>query len=347
MKNQSTCKNFLLPSGEEVRVFTLKNSKGNFVNLLTLGGAIQSWTYRKSNNDNIDIVLGLEDCSHYLKPHPSFGTVVGPYANRIANARYTFEGEEFHLTQNDGLHQLHGGLRNLATTNWTVMDFGIDFLILRTIHESGRDGYPGNLKVEVHYNYSDTDTLEIHFTATTDFPRPVNLTVHPYFNLSGEMGNSVLNHHLYINSDKITLNDHEGIPTGAYLKTNDDYLYFSKMSAIEEVLRRSNLVELDHNFVLNNDGNSDLPSASLICPIGGLRLDVLTSEPGLQVYTGNGLDGEFNHKNGQAIMRYSGICLEPQHFPDSPNHRHFPNTILKPGEVFKSFMAYRLSDLSL
>lgn len=346
MKRKPEFREFTSPSGRSARLYTLINVKGNFVNILTLGGIIQSWSVINSGNRVTDIVLGMQDCSQYFMPHPSFGSLIGPFANRIANGRYSYGGVAYQLSQNNGRHHLHGGYRNLAGMIWDAPESGDNFLILETVHRAGEDGYPGNLTIKVKYTYSDDDTLKIEYFATTDFPRPVNLTSHPYFNLSGEPRNSVLKNRLFVNSDSITETDQEGIPTGAFTHLTDDFLNFSSFNEIEAVVKRSGLAGLDHNFVLKEQAEDTRLAASLICPVGKLQLDVFTTEPGLQIYTGNGLNGAFVNKNGSMISQYSGICLEPQHFPDSPNHLHFPDTILKPGEEYKSRIAYKISEIT-
>ncbi len=340
------------PDGQQVELFTLVNARGTQVSVTNYGGIIVSWLVADRDGKLDDVVLGYKTLDDYVADSPYFGAMVGRYGNRIAQGKFTLDGKTCQLTINDGKNHLHGGLKGFDKRIWRAEEF-IDKngpgLVLRRVSLDGEEGYPGNLQVEIRYQLADDDSLRIDYLAATDKPTPVNLTNHSYFNLAGEGSGSILKHELMIDADRFTPVDAGLIPTGELQPVDGTPLDFRKPTAIgariaadDEQLRRGG--GYDHNWVLNKKQPGEMSLAVRVYePTSGRVLEIFTVEPGLQFYSGNFLDGGNVGKRGKAYEHRSGICLEPQHFPDSPNKPDFPSTILRPGREYRSASIYRFS----
>jgi aldose 1-epimerase len=335
--------------GTPVDLYTLTNSKGVRVAITNYGGIVVSLFTPDRNGNPGDIVLGFERLEDYLKGHPYFGAIIGRYGNRIAKGRFTLDGVEYKLAQNNGENHLHGGLVGFDKKVWKARDF-VDaegqHLELRYTSPDGEEGYPGNLDVTVTYSLNEQNQLRIDYVATTDKPTVVNLTNHSYFNLAGE--GDILGHLLRLNADYFTPVDAGLIPTGELRPVKGTPFDFTEPTPIgarieqdDEQLRYGR--GYDHNFVLRGGGGSLAEAAEVYEPKTGRVLRVLTTEPGMQFYTGNFLDGTLRGKYGRVYHRRTGFCLETQHFPDSPNKPHFPTTVLRPGQTYRSTTIYEFS----
>jgi aldose 1-epimerase len=269
--------------------------------------------------------------------------LIGRYGNRIANAKFTLDGATYQLAANNGKNALHGGLKGFDKVVWeaSILNDSVPSLTLKYLSKDGEEGYPGNLQVTVQYTLTDQDELKIEYNAETDKATPVNLTNHTYFNLSGDVTNSILDHTLRIDADRYTPVDSTLIPTGELKAVTGTPFDFTSSKKIGKDF---NEVEggYDHSWVLNRTDSSLQKVAMLSDSISGRSLEVYTTEPGLQFYTGNFLDGKFINRDGKAINLHTALCLETQHFPDSPNEPAFPSTILKPGEKYHSVTVYKV-----
>jgi aldose 1-epimerase len=330
------------PDGAPVEIFTLTNAHGVQVRAMTFGAIITSIRVPDRNGRFADVVLGFDTLEPYTKEHPYFGAVVGRYGNRIAGARFSLGGRTFKLAANNGPNHLHGGVKGFDKFVWRAEPIarGIGVSFWRTSPD-GEEGYPGALDVRVTYTLTDANALEIEYQATADADTPVNLTQHTYFNLAGHDGGSILGHELTLNADRYTPVDATLIPTGELVPVAGTPFDFTKPSSIgaridqpNEQLTRGR--GYDHNFVLNRKGAGVQPAARVVDPKSGRTLEVSTTEPGVQLYTGNFLDGTVKGKGGAAYPQRGGLCLETQHFPDSPNQPSFPSTIVRPGQQLRS-----------
>lgn len=310
------------------------------VTFLNLGGIIQKIKVPDKNHNMADVVLGFDRIEDYLGPHPYFGALIGRYANRIAEGKFQQEGKLHQLSTNEGAHTLHGGVRGFDKKIWKV-NKNHDGLSFTLAYEApdGEEGFPGKLNVEVTYTLSQGRELIIDYKATTDKATPINLTNHSYFNLSGGQEN-ILNHELWINADHFTAVNDQLVPSGEIfsVKGSKDFRTHKKIGQQLAHLPHG----FDHNYVLNQAPLRD-PKARLFHPTSGRMLEIFTTEPGLQFYSGNFLDGRLIGKNNFPYHKHQGLCLETQHFPDSPNHAHFPDTILRPGTVFQSKTIYKFT----
>jgi aldose 1-epimerase len=333
-----------LPDCRSVALFTLTNAHGIEVRAMTYGGIIVSLRVPDRAGRLDDVVLGHDDLAGYRTASPYFGALIGRYANRIAGGRLTLDGRTHQLTINDPPHHLHGGARGFDKVLWeadeTPAADGAS-VTFRYTSPSGEEGYPGTLRVAVTYTLTDDDALSFEYTATTDEPTVVNLTQHSYFNLAGAGRGDILGHELTIHADRFTPVDATLIPTGDLAPVAGTPFDFREPSAIgsridhdDEQLARGR--GYDHNFVLRRRGPGLVHAARLVEPANGRRLDVHTTEPGLQLYSGNKLDGRIRGKDGSVYPARSGLSLETQHFPDSPNHPGFPSAILRPGQEYRS-----------
>jgi aldose 1-epimerase len=335
-----------LPTGEQVQAFTLTNARGVEMRVLDYGGIIVSLETPDRTGKLADIVLGFDDLQGYVKSSPYFGAIAGRYANRIAKGRFTLDGTTYTLAVNNGPNALHGGIKGFDKVVWQAepaADSSGVRLVLHYTSADGEEGYPGTLRTTVAYTLSDNSQLTVDYEATTDKPTPVNLTQHTYFNLAGEGSGTVLGHVVTINADRYTPIDSTSIPTGDLPSVAGTPFDFRTPTAIGARIDQSdpqleNGRGYDHNFVLNHPpGRTGLVHAAhVVEPTSGRTLDVSTTEPGVQFYTGNFLDGKVVGKNGHAYPFRGGFCLETQHFPDSPNQERFPSTILRPGDTFRS-----------
>jgi aldose 1-epimerase len=334
-----------------VDLYTITNAHGMELRVTNYGGIIVSLRVPDKNGSVADVVLGYDKLDGYLKNSPYFGAIVGRYCNRIANGKFALDGVEYHLAKNNGPNSLHGGLKGFDKVIWHAEPFTNEQgsgLILTYTSKDGEEGYPGNLKTKVSYTLTNQNELRIDYEATTDKATPVNLTSHSYFNLTGEGSGDILKHELTLYADRFTPVDQTLIPTGELRPVKGTPLDFTKPTPVG-VRINDNYEQLliahgyDHNFVLNRKDDDLLLAARVHEPGSGRVLEVYTTEPGVQLYTGNFLDGTITGKHGHVYNKHAALCLETQHFPDSPNHANFPSTILRPGKTFRSRTAYRFS----
>jgi|SRR5690348_5759566 len=329
--------------GKPVYLFTLTNAKGNEVTITNYGGTVTSFVVPDKKGNKSSIIVGFDSLAPYLQHPPYFGALIGRYGNRIGNAQFKLGDSEYHLAANNGKNSLHGGLKGFDKVVWnpSVADSTTPSLTLQYLSKDGEEGYPGNLHVTVVYTFTDSNELKIQYTAQTDKPTPVNLTNHSYFNLSGNVDNTILGEKLMINADNYTPVDTSLIPTGEIKSVKGTPFDFTTAKLIG---RDFALVPggYDHNWVLNNNNGVLAKVAELSDSISGRTLDVYTTQPGLQFYTGNFLDGGFINRDGKPIKLHTALCLETQHFPDSPNKPNFPSTILKPGDTYETTTIYKV-----
>lgn len=330
------------PSGEAVELFTLTNAHGLRVRAMTYGGIIVSLEAPDRRGTPGDVVLGYDSLAGYLRDSPYFGAIVGRYGNRIAKGRFTLDGKEYRLAVNNGPNHLHGGVRGFDKVVWHAEPFddarGAGVVLTHTSPD-GDEGYPGTLNAKVTYTLTDRNELRIEYEATTDQATPVNLTQHSYFNLAGS--GDILGHELMIAADSFTPVDSTLIPTGAIAPVAGTPFDFRAPHTIGERIGADNEQlrfggGYDHNFVLTRSGTGLALAARVHDPVSGRTLEIRTTEPGIQFYSGNFLDGSITGKRGVVYAHRTGLALETQHFPDSPNHPNFPSTILAPGQVYRS-----------
>jgi aldose 1-epimerase len=329
--------------GKQVYLFTLTNKNGVQVKISNYGGTITSWSTPDKNGKSSNIVLGFDSLSGYLARPPYFGALVGRYGNRIAKGIFKIDTVTYKLAVNNGVNHLHGGNKGFDKVVWeAVPSDSTASLALTYLSKDGEEGYPGNLRVKVVYTLADDNSLLIDYTAETDKKTVVNLTNHSYFNLTGDVSNNILNHELQINAEKYTPVDSGLIPTGELKDVRGTPFDFLAPHKIGERIADVK-GGYDHNFVLTRKGNDLELAATLYDPVSGRKLEVYTTEPGLQFYSGNFLDGAIKTSGGKPINIHTGLCLETQHFPDSPNKPQFPSTILKPGEKYHTMTKYKIS----
>jgi len=330
--------------GDSVQLFTLKNKEGIVVKITNYGGIITELHTPDRDGKPGNIVLGYDHLEPYLHGTPYFGAIIGRYGNRIAEATFSLDGEQYQLAANDGNNSLHGGTRGFDKVVWDAeMLPGEETSGLRLTYISadGEEGYPGTLTTRVTYDLTGSD-LHITYQATTDRPTVLNLTNHSYFNLAGE--GTILDHVMYINASRYTPVNSELIPTGVLANVEGTPFDFRKPTPIGERLEETggHPVGYDHNFILDTEGNLEIPAAKVLDPNSGRILEVHTTEPGIQFYSGNFLD-ESIHMGDRDLVQYAAFCLETQHFPDSPNQPEFPSTVLRPGEEFLSQTIFRFA----
>jgi aldose 1-epimerase len=338
------------PDGQAVDVYTLKNAKGAEARIMTYGGVVLSLKMPDKSGQFGDVVLGCDKLTDYTEtPPPYFGALIGRYGNRIGKAQFTLDGKTYQLAANDHGNTLHGGKKGFDKVVWTATDKKTDAgpsLVLNYVSKDGEEGYPGTLNVTATYTLTDKNELRIDFTATTDKDTVVNLTHHGYFNLAGK--GDILGHILTIPADNITPVDAGLIPLGTLQPVDGTPFDFRKPTAIGARINADDAqLKLgpgyDHNWVINKKAGELSLMAHVSEPITGRVMEVWSTEPGLQFYTGNFLDGTIKGKGGTAYQKHSAFCMEPQHFPDSPNKPQFPSTELKPGETYKNTIIYRFS----
>ncbi len=336
--------------GRPVNLYTLTNSHGVEVHAMNYGGIILSIRVPDRKGQMADVVLGHDTMEGYIPNPPYFGAIVGRYANRIANGQFTLDGKTYTLPKNDGPNTLHGGTtRTFDKVVWDAEPLrGKTGVAFSYLSKDGEEGFPGNLKVKVTYTLTDANELILDYEATTDKATPINVSQHSYFNLKGEGNGDILDHEIMLNADKFTPVDKNLIPTGELRSvkgTPFDFTTSTKIgSRIDDSYEQLQLGHgYDHNFVINRKGSGLELAARVYEPTTGRVLEVSTTQPGVQFYTGNFLDGTITGKNDHVYKRRYGFCLETQHFPDSPNHPDFPNTILKPGEKFHQTTVFTFS----
>ena len=330
------------PDGTAVERFTLTNARGVVLQAISYGGIITSLRVPDRNGQFEDIVLGFDTLDGYVKDHPFFGAIIGRYGNRIAKGAFTLEGKTYKLATNNGPNHLHGGNKGFDKVVWTAEPLaGSNGIAFTRTSPDGEEGYPGNLRVRVTYTLTDANELIVDYSATTDKATPVNLTQHSYFNLAGQASGDILGHQLMLNADRYTPIDATSIPTGELAPVEGTPFDFRQPTAIgarinEEHPQLKNGQGYDHNWVLNRKGPGRQLAARVIEPNSGRTLEIATTEPGIQFYSGNFLDGTLTGKAGAVYKHRTGFCLETQHFPDSPNQPNFPSTILQPGSEYKT-----------
>jgi aldose 1-epimerase len=340
-----------LPDGSSVREYTLKNDHGMVVKVIDYGAIVtELWVPDRDGNPG-DVVLGYDKLEDYLQETPYFGAVVGRYGNRIDKGAFSLDGEGYQLTVNDGENHLHGGARGFDKVLWrSESSTGRESVrvVLSYSSPEGEEGYPGTLEATVTYELTNENELIIHYKATTDAPTVVNLTHHSYFNLRGQGKGSILDHELTLNAAFYTPVDNGLIPTGEILSVAGTPMDFTRPrpigSRIDETFEQLQFGGgYDHNWVLDKTGGGMTFAARLYDPDSGRQMEIFTEEPGIQFYSGNFLDGSLAGKDGRVYHYRYGLCLETQHFPDSPNKGHFPSTRLDPGEVYETRTVHRFS----
>jgi aldose 1-epimerase len=335
-----------LDDGTQVDTYTLKNSKGATAKVITYGATLTELTMPDRSGKFADIVLGSDHIEGYVGKTPWFGATVGRVTNRIAKGKFTLDGKEYSLEINNPPNSLHSGSKDLSHVVWKAEPVHEkDGAAVRFSYDSpdGDEGYPGNLSVTVLYRLTNSNELKLEYTAKTDKATPVNLTNHSYFNLGGEK--DVLGYTVQIEADSYTPFDSTQIPTGEISPVKGTPLDFTHPVAIGERIGelKGNPGGYDHNYVLNGEAGKLRMAAKVSDPASGREMEVWTTEPGMQFYTGNSLDGTYTGKGGVVYGKHSGFCMETQHFPDSVNHPNFPSTILRPSAIFKSETVYKFS----
>jgi aldose 1-epimerase len=342
-----------MPDGQEVHLYTLTNASGMQVAITNFGGRIVKILVPDRNGKMADVVLGFDNLQDYMKYNTYFGALVGRYANRIGGARFTLDGKVYHVPVNNGPNSLHGGIKGFDKRVWTATEIPGDEpgLELTYLSKDGEEGYPGNLQAKVVYTLSKDNGLKIDYSATTDKDTVINLTNHSYFNLAGEGNGNVLKQVLWINSDEITPVNATQIPTGKIMKVDGTPFDFRKPTPIGARIDEDNPQlkigkGYDINYILDRKGPGLELAARVYDPESGRELEVSTTEPGVQFYSANFLDGSTPGKGGAKYGFRSAFCLETQHYPDSPNHPSFPTTELKPGETFHQVTVFKFTTTS-
>ncbi|HVT83662.1 MAG TPA: aldose epimerase family protein [Chitinophagaceae bacterium] len=345
MKPGITEQSFGMYESKPVKEYTITNGSGMQVSIINYGGTVTKLITPDKNGTMGDVVLGFDSLSGYLqKADPYFGALIGRYGNRIANAKFTLDGKQYTLAPNNNGNSLHGGNKGFDKQYWDIEKMpGDSSLKLTYLSKDGEEGYPGNLNVQVIYTLGSDNSLKIDYSATTDKPTPVNLTNHCYFNLSGGKDSTILDHDLSLNADNYTPVNDALIPTGKIEPVKGTPMDFT---TAKKIGRDIDQVKggYDHNWVLSRNGSGLVEAATVYDPGSGRYMEVFTTQPGIQFYTGNFLDGSLTDtKNGEKYVQHGALCLETQHYPDSPNEPSFPSTILKPGETYHQTTIYKFS----
>jgi len=337
----------ITPDGKKVDIYTLKNTNGCVVKITNYGGIVVSLTVPDKDGNIGDVVLGYDNLDDYIKNNPYFGALVGRYGNRIGNAKFVLNGQTYTLAANNDGNHLHGGIVGFDKVVWDAKEIqqadavGLE---LSYLSKDGEEGYPGNLNVHVTYLWTNDNELKIDYAATTDKDTVINLTHHSYFNLACK--GDILSHELMIDADQFTPVDKGLIPTGRMSGVKGTPMDFTKPTAIGARIDQDDeqlkfVLGYDHNWVINNYDGTLKMAACLSESTTGRVMEVYTTEPGMQFYSGNFLDGTITGKGGTVYQHRTGLCLETQHFPDSPNKPRFPSTTLKPGEKYATTTIYK------
>jgi aldose 1-epimerase len=339
----------ITPDGTEASVYTLRNGHGLEARITNYGGILVSLMVPDRSGNRGDVVLGFDTLEGYLNEHPCFGAIIGRYANRIATGLITLEGKSYQLTRNDQENHLHGGLKGFDKVFWTAREReneNAPALDLRYVSRDREEGYPGTLAVEVTYTLTNENELKIDYTAVTEQTTVINLTHHSYFNLRDAGASDILGHELRIDADYFLAVDQSAIPTGEIRAVKGTPFDFRKPTPIGARIDREDLQlaygkGYNHNWILNKPDRSSAPAAVVHEATSGRVMEVFTTEPGLQFFSGNFPSDRFGGKLGKPYPSRSGLCLEAQHYPDSPHHPEFPSTILRPGETYAQTTTYR------
>jgi aldose 1-epimerase len=330
-----------------VQLYVLKNKNGMEVSITNYGATVVSMLVPDKSGKMVDVVLGYDSVSTYQNGTSYFGAIAGRYANRIAKGKFNLGDTSYTLAVNNGVNALHGGIKGYNKVVWEAKKEE-NVLKLSYFSKDGEEGYPGNVKVSVIYTLTDSNALDIQYQAETDKPTIINLTNHNYFNLEGQGSGTILGHQLMLNADRFTPVDSTLIPTGELASVKGTPFDFTVAHSIGEHIYDTLNQQIkfglgyDHNFVLNGAYGKLQLAATVKAPINGIEMKVYTTEPGIQFYSGNFLNG--NDKGKGSVYDYrTGICLETQHFPDSPNQPSFPSVVLKPGEIYKTQTTYRFN----
>ena len=338
---------------DSIKLYTLKNDHGTTIKVTNYGATITSILVADRKGELADIALGYNRVEDYINAvdKPYFGAIVGRYGNRIANGEFTVDGQTYSLAKNNGPNHLHGGIIGFDKVVWDAQYSQKENTVrLSYVAKDGEEGYPGNLTIVVVYSLSQDNTLSVDYHATSDKATPVNLTQHTYFNLKGEGEGNILNHELMINANRYTPVDETLIPTGELASVKGTPFDFNQAKPIGRDINKAHQqltygLGYDHNWVLNRSdkvGALDL-AARVHEPSTGRTLEIRTTEPGVQFYCGNFLDGRLTGKSGKPYLHRGGFCLETQHYPDSPNQKNFPSTILRPGKTYQSRTEFKFS----
>jgi aldose 1-epimerase len=338
------------PDGQAVQVYTLINSQGMEARITNYGGTVVSLKTPDRNGSLADVVMGHDGVEGYAGS-PYFGALIGRYGNRIANGQFKLHGKTYELAKNNGPNHLHGGIKGFDKVVWTAEPVTSEAgpgLSLTYVSADGEEGYPGTLNAKVVYTLTNDNALRIEYAATTDKPTVVNLTNHSYFNFKDAGATNILDHVMMINADSYTPVDKTLIPTGDLAPVEGTPFDFREPTAIGARIDQDNEqlkfgLGYDHNFVINRSAEGLGLAATVVEPTTGRRMEVLTTEPGVQFYSGNFLDGTVTGKGGTVYQKRAGFCLETQHYPDSPNQPQFPTTVLEPGQTYRTTTVYRFS----
>jgi aldose 1-epimerase len=331
-----------LPNGEKVDLYTITTNNGMIAKVTNYGATLVSLFVSDKNGNQEDIVLGFDNLFSYLGDHPYFGCAVGRFCNRIGQGKFVINGKEFQLTKNEGENTLHGGVKGFHRILWDTYEINSkDGIGLKFKHTSldGEEGFPGNLNIEITYLFTNNNEFRIKYQAHTDKTTHVNFTQHTYFNLNGGKKN-VLNHYIQINADNYTEVDGSLIPTGKILKVEGTPLDLRKRVNLGKQIEKLGKTGFDHNYIINRDTQNIELAGIIYNPENGIKVETYTTEPAVQIYTGyyiNNIKG----KNNLIYDKFYGVCMETQHFPDSPNKPGFPSTLLNPGEEFFSETIYK------
>ncbi len=325
---------------KNIQQFTLKNTNGMIVNAIDYGGTITNIFVPGADGKIDDVVLGFDTPEEYLQEaNPFFGCITGRYANRIAKGKFSIDGKHYQLPVNNSENTLHGGIEGFNRKTWKAEQSG-NKLKLTYTSPDGEEGFPGNLSCEITYSLNENNELRLDYLASTDSPTILNLTNHTYFNLSGEK--TIHDHEMFIDADRFVEVDEQYIPTGRLQTVDGSVMDFRTSKTIGKDLPEIK-GGFDHTWVFGNRENELVLASAVYHPGTKRRMETWTTEPGMQFYTSNFLDGKLKGKNGARYQRHSGFCLETQHFPDSPHHPSFPNTVLRPGEQYRQTTIYKFS----
>lgn len=333
-------------NGKQTQLYTLTNASGMEVCITNFGGRIVSIMVPDKNGEMKDVVLGFDSIADYINVPSDFGAAIGRYANRINQGKLVLDGDTIQLPQNNYGHCLHGGPTGWQYQVYAGQQVNDSTLQLTMQSPDGDNNFPGNVTAHVTYTLKGDNSIDIKYDATTDKKTVINMTNHSYFNLSGNPQNTITDNILYVNADSITPVDSTFMTTGEMLALEGNSMNFKNAKSINEGIDMTNEqvkfgMGIDHNYVLNTKGNMEEVAARVVCPSTGITLEVYTDEPGIQVYTGNFLDGTVTGKKGIVYQQRVGLCLESQHYPDSPNKPQWPSVILEPGQTYQSHCIFK------